>query len=77
MNNPATLAQLDGRLLAILIVLTLIDLILRGVSMWLAAGHRQKGWFIALLLLNTFGILPALYLIYFQPPSEADELAEG
>ena len=29
---------------------------------WLAARNNDKGWFIAMLLLNTAGILPIIYL---------------
>lgn len=43
-----------------------IDLILRGISLWRSAQAKQKGWFIALLFINSVGILPALYLFFHR-----------
>ena len=34
----------------------------KGVSLWRAARNDSKGWFAALLLSNTMGVLDAIYL---------------
>ncbi len=47
--------------------LIIIDLVLRGYALWRAGRNSQKWWFLALLVINTAGILPALYLLFFQP----------
>ena len=36
--------------------------ILKGFALWRAARNNSSGWFVALLLVNTFGILEILYL---------------
>lgn len=54
-------------LLLILLGIILWDLIWRGIALWYAALNRQKGWFIAILLINSIGILPIIYLIGFKP----------
>ena len=41
-------------------------LIWKGLSLWYAAKNHQKAWFIVLLVTNTLGLLPILYLIWFQ-----------
>jgi hypothetical protein len=41
-----------------------IVIILKGYSLWHAARRGEKGWFIALLLINTFGILELVYLYF-------------
>lgn len=41
--------------------------ILKGYSLWCAARGGQKWWFIALLLINTLGVLEIVYLIWFRP----------
>jgi len=46
----------------ILFALAIISLILKGYSLWEAARRSEKNWFIALLLLNTMGILELYYL---------------
>lgn len=61
---------LMGGLMPLLVVLIIVDLVLRGVSLWRSARSEQKGWFIALLILNTVGILPIIYLLFFQKKSK-------
>ncbi|MES2314743.1 MAG: DUF5652 family protein [Patescibacteria group bacterium] len=38
---------------------------LKGYALWHAAKRDEKWWFIALLILNTAGILEAVYIIFF------------
>lgn len=55
----------ESQLLFIL-ALAFWDLAWKGVALWHAAKNAQKGWFVALLLLNTAGLLPILYLMSFK-----------
>ena len=50
-----------------LIALTVFDLVLKGVALWSASKNHQRNWFIALFLVNSVGILPLIYLKFFQP----------
>jgi len=50
-------------LFALMILFFIIEMILKGFAMWRAAHRDSKPWFIALLILSTAGILPAIYLI--------------
>ena len=38
----------------------------KGVALWRAAKNGQKGWFIALLVVNTLAILEIVYIFYFS-----------
>jgi len=38
----------------------------KGVALWKAVKNDHKGWFVALLVLNTFGILEILYIFVFS-----------
>jgi len=49
-----------------IVMFVVIDLILKGVALWKSARSSQKVWFIALLIINTLGILPIIYLLFFQ-----------
>jgi len=50
----------------------IIDLILKGFALWKAGRNNQPYWFVALLIVNSLGILPLIYLIFFQiRPSKA------
>jgi len=37
----------------------------KGVALWNASKHNQRNWFIAVLVLNTLGILEIIYLFRF------------
>lgn len=44
----------------------------KGVALWRAAGLRQKYWFLAILMLNTFGILEIIYLYFVARKYEVE-----
>ena len=48
-----------------LILISVWMLIWKGFALWHSAKNKQKGWFIAILILNTLGLLPIIYLIWF------------
>ena len=39
------------------------ELVWKGFALWKSAAKGQKAWFIAILILNTVGILPIIYLL--------------
>lgn len=50
----------------VLAVIVVWELIWKGIALWKSARHSQKNWFIAILILNTVGILPIAYIYFFQ-----------
>lgn len=54
-------------------LLVILDVTLRGFALWRAARANQQWWFIALLVLNTMGILPAVYLFLIEPRQRASD----
>jgi hypothetical protein len=46
----------------LLVPLAMIDFLLKAWALWRSARMNKIPWFIVLLLLNTFGILPAVFL---------------
>jgi hypothetical protein len=42
------------------------SLVWKGMALWKAARQGSKGWFVALLIVNTLGILEILYLYVFS-----------
>ena len=50
----------------------LLDLVLKGLSLWRSARRSEKWWFIALLVINTFGVLPAFYLLTHRGEVSSD-----
>jgi hypothetical protein len=55
----------DPRIMALLIILAIWDLSWRGSALWKASRNKSMPWFIALLILNTIGILPIVYIFFF------------
>jgi hypothetical protein len=51
--------------------LVILDVVLKGLSLWKSARNGQKFWFIALLIVNSAGILPGIYLLFFQRNKKA------
>jgi len=50
----------------VMIVLVLWTLYWKFQALWYAAKHDDKWWFIALMVINTMGILEIAYLYYFS-----------
>ncbi|OHA58182.1 MAG: hypothetical protein A2370_00505 [Candidatus Vogelbacteria bacterium RIFOXYB1_FULL_42_16] len=44
-----------------LVALIIWTLVWKGLALWKAARHGDKWWFIALLVINTIGLLDIIY----------------
>jgi len=49
--------------LKIFIALLIVAVILKGMALWKASQKNSRIWFWILLITNTLGVLPLLYLI--------------
>lgn len=54
-----------GLFAPIILAFVLIVIALKGYTLWHAARRDEKWWFIALLIINTAGILELIYIIFF------------
>ena len=52
---------------AVLVPLVLWSAIWKGIALWKAARRDQLGWYIALLIINTVGVLPIIYIFLVAP----------
>ncbi|WP_321420586.1 DUF5652 family protein [uncultured Methanomethylovorans sp.] len=52
--------------MALFLVLVFWDLMWKGIGLWKAARNEEKYWFIAILIINSLGIVPILYIYVFQ-----------
>ena len=43
--------------------LAILDLVLKGFALYKSARRGETYWFIALLIVNSLGILPGIYLL--------------
>jgi uncharacterized protein (DUF983 family) len=50
-------------LLTTICVVVIIEFIIKSFALWRAARRSDKAWYIVLLVVNTAGILPLIYLL--------------
>jgi len=53
-------------------IILLWILVWKGYALWTAAGAKHRGWFIALLIINTFGILEIFYIFFIAKKTWKD-----
>jgi uncharacterized membrane protein len=67
---PFTYLMLNGAhnvlFFLLLIPLVIWEAIWKGIGLWKSAKNSQLAWFVAILIINSLGILPIVYLLYFQ-----------
>ena len=58
---------MNDMMLTILIAAAIVwSIIWKGIALWKSARNDQLKWFIALLVINTVGILEIVYIVFFQ-----------
>lgn len=63
----------NNRELSVLILPIIIwALFWKGYAVWIAVKHNDKKWFVALLVLNTLGILEIIYVFYVAKKKWSD-----
>ena len=53
-------------LIFLLIILSVWELVWKLIAFWKSARGSQLAWFVCIGIFNTAGILPIIYLIWFQ-----------
>jgi len=66
LNSPLSVSTMNT-FLPFILVLVIWIITIKGYVLWFSARGNQKWWFIALLIINTFGLLEIIYLIWFRP----------
>ncbi|MCL5798419.1 MAG: DUF5652 family protein [Patescibacteria group bacterium] len=49
-----------------LVPLAIWEIVWKGIGLWRSARAEHRYWFAAMLIINTAGILPIIYLLFFQ-----------
>ena len=63
-------------IISVILIVALVEAVTKGLALWKAGNNKQLGWFIALFILNTAGILPILYILFFQKKSQPVKVAK-
>ena len=70
LNDLASLSEIPPFLLAIVLTWSLFW---KGLALWKASKRDSKGWFVALLIINTIGIFEILYIFLFSEIKLTDD----
>ena len=73
MISAYNIYQQPFQMLLGLALISIWSLVWKGFGLWNSAKNKQKGWFIAILILNTAGLLPIIYLLWFRPNKSKEE----
>lgn len=71
------LEHFDGKLtpyMWLILLLVLWDMTWKVVAMWKSARNNQLTWFICIVIFNTIGILPIIYILLDLKKKLAKEL---
>jgi len=60
-----SLGNLDQIPVWVFFFLYVWSLLWKGLALWRSANLKQRNWFVAILVLNTVGILEIVYLFFF------------
>ena len=58
------LIPLDNPFLVLFLLIW--SMIWKGIGLWRASRQEQRNWFIAMLVVSSFGILEIIYLFFFS-----------
>jgi hypothetical protein len=53
-------------LLIVIGIIAIWEMIWKGIALWKAAKNNHTRWYVFLLILNTAGLLPILYIYFFS-----------
>ena len=69
---PNMFNYFDGRVDIGMVLLIVWTLLWKCYSVWLASKNNHKKWFVALVVLNTVGILDMIYIFAYLKKKPSD-----
>lgn len=65
MNSLSELigTAIGAGLMTLFATAAVLEIVLKSVALWKSARRSHKGWFICMVIFNTVGILPLIYLL--------------
>lgn len=72
-TNQWASGRFGGFGMSFILLLLIWSLVWKGMALWKAARLGHKEWFVALLILNTAGILDIAYLYIFSKKGKSVE----
>ncbi len=60
-----------------IIPLLIWDAVWKAIGLWKSGRQNQLAWFVCIFIFNTAGILPIIYLAFFQKRNKEEEKIDG
>jgi len=57
---------IESVLIPVFILIGIWDAVWKAIALWKSGRNSQLAWFVVLFIFNTAGILPILYIVFFQ-----------
>ncbi len=61
--------DLTDNQIMLIAVIAIWDMIWKGFALWRASKDNDQNWFIAMIVINSVGILPIIYLLMHKSDS--------
>lgn len=76
-NMEQALQELESMVwfFPVIALLIIWEMVWKAIGMWKSARNNELGWFIAIILVNSIGILPIVYLILNKNKNKSQEEA--
>ncbi len=52
--------------IVVIVILAVFEYIMKGFALWKCGRNNHTGWFVAIFIINTAGILPLIYLLKYR-----------
>jgi amino acid permease len=77
-ENPDVKAAVKKLIIfgVVIAVLAIVEIVLKGIAMWRAVLNKSKIWFWVMLIIQSCGILPLIYLLISKNPNKAEKKEE-
>ena len=66
----------NGLIVALIILDLIWEAVWKGIAMWRAARNGHIVWFICILIFNTLGILPIIYIFAFSKRKKTEQAGQ-
>lgn len=64
--------DLTDNQIMLIAVIAIWDMIWKGFALWRASKNNDQNWFIAMIVINSVGILPIIYLLMHKSDSSEE-----
>ncbi|MEK7080713.1 MAG: DUF5652 family protein [Patescibacteria group bacterium] len=64
--NLIEFSSMPAPIFTLVVIAAIWSIIWKGIALWKAGKNGSKPWFIALLVINTMGLLEIIYIFFFN-----------